>query len=44
MEICYTTQGIKPGLCNKLERWDWMGGRREVQERRDICIPMANSY
>ena len=30
-------------LCDNLEDWDGMGGEREVQEGRDICIPMADS-
>ena len=29
-------------LCDNLEDWDGMGGEREVQEGRDICIPMAD--
>ena len=34
---------IKRGLCISLEGWDGEGGWREVQKRRRICIPMANS-
>jgi len=30
-------------LCDKLERWDGAGGGKEVQERGDICTPMADS-
>ena len=30
-------------LCDNIERWDGVGGRREVQEGRDTCIPMADS-
>ena len=30
-------------LCDKLEGWDGVEGRREVQEGRDVCIPMADS-
>ena len=26
-----------------LDGWDGVGGRREVQEGGDICIPMADS-
>ena len=33
---------IKPELCNQ-EGWEGVGGRREVQERRDICIPVSDS-
>ena len=29
-------------LCDNLEAWDGVGGRREVQEGGDICIPMAD--
>lgn len=31
---------LKLVLCDKLERWDRMGGGREVQKERDICPPM----
>ena len=30
-------------LCDNLERWDRMGGGREVQKEGDICIPTADS-
>ena len=30
-------------LCDNVEGWDGVGGGREVQEARDICIPMADS-
>ena len=30
-------------LCNNLQRWDGVGGRREGQEEGDICIPMVDS-
>ena len=29
-------------LCDSLVRWDGVGGRKEVQEGGDICIPMAD--
>ena len=29
-------------FCDNLEEWDEEGGGREVQEGRDICIPMAD--
>ena len=32
-----------PGLCDKLEGWERLGGGREVQERGDICIPTTDS-
>ena len=34
---------LKLGLCKNLEQWDGDGGERETQERRDICIPKADS-
>ena len=34
---------LKQGLCNNLEGWDGEGDGREVQEGRDICIPVADS-
>ena len=30
-------------LCDNLEGWDGMGGRREVQEGGDTCKPVADS-
>ena len=30
-------------LCDNLERWDGVGGWKEVQEGGDICIHMADS-
>ena len=30
-------------LCDNLEGWDGVGAGREVEEGRDICIPMADS-
>ena len=34
---------FKQGLCINLERWDGEGEGKDVQEGRDICIPMADS-
>ena len=34
---------FNPVLCDNLEGWDGMGGRREVQEGGGICILMADS-
>ena len=31
-------------FCDNLEVWDGMGGGKEVQEGRDICISMADSW
>ena len=36
-------QGTQTGVCNNLERWDGEGGGREVQEGRNIGIPVADS-
>ena len=30
-------------LSDNLDRWDGVGGGREVQDRGDICMPMPNS-
>ena len=30
-------------LCDNLEGWDWVGDGREVQDGRDICMPVADS-
>ena len=34
---------LKLGLCNNLMCWERVRGGRKVQERGDICTPMANS-
>ena len=34
---------LKQGLCINLEGWDGERDGREVQNGRDICIPMADS-
>ena len=34
---------LKQGLCINLEGWDGAGDGREVQNRRDICTPIADS-
>ena len=39
----YKVGNPKLVLCDNLERWDGEGGGREVQEGRDICMPMADS-
>jgi len=36
-------QGIQKGLYINLEGWDREGHGREVPNRGDICIPMADS-
>ena len=30
-------------FCDNLEGWDGLGVGKEVQERGDVCIPMADS-
>ena len=32
-----------PVFCDNLEKWDAVGGRREVQEGGNMCILMADS-
>ena len=34
---------LKQGLCTNLEGWDGEGDARDIQERGDIYIPMAES-
>ena len=43
MGICCMTQELKQGLCDNLEGWDGEGDGREVQDRGDIGVPMADS-
>ena len=40
--ICCMTQGTQPGARDNLERWDGVGGGREVKEGGDIWIPVAD--
>ena len=42
-EFAACIRELKRGLCNNLEGWDWEGDGREVQEGRNIRIPMADS-
>ena len=42
-EFAVWLRKLKQGLCIKLETWVCGGDGREVQKRRDICIPMADS-
>ena len=30
-------------LCESLQEWDGVGGGRQIQEKGDICILMADS-
>ena len=39
----YAARSTNPVLCDKLERWDGVGGGREIQEGRGICMPSADS-
>ena len=42
-EFAVWLRELKQGLCINLERWYGEGNGREVQERGDIYIPMADS-
>ena len=42
-EFAVWLRKLKLGLCINLEGWDVEGDKREVQNRGDICIPMADS-
>ena len=39
-EFALCLRKLKQGLCINLERWDRAGDGREVQNGRDICVPM----
>ena len=32
------SQGAQTQCCDNLEGWDGVGGGREGQERRDVCV------
>lgn len=36
------TQGTQPGAHDNPERWDGVGGGREVKEGGDLWIPVAD--
>ena len=42
-EFAVWLRKLKLGLCINLEGWDVEGDEREVQNRGDIFIPMADS-
>ena len=42
-EFAVWLRKLKQGLCINLEAWNGKGDGREVQNRRDICIPKADS-
>ena len=42
-EFAVWRRELKPGLCDNLEEWDGVGAGTKVQERGDICIPMADT-
>ena len=42
-EFVVRLRELKLGLCNNLEGWDWEGCWRDVQVRRDMDKPMADS-
>ena len=42
-EFAVWLRKLKQGLYIKLEGWDGEGDGKEVKERGDICIPVADS-
>ena len=42
--LLYDSVNTNPMLCDHLEGWDGVGGRRGVQEGEDLCVSMADSY
>ena len=42
MGICSMTQGAQTGVLSQPREVGW--GGRDIQEGRDTCIPMADSY
>ena len=43
-EFALWLRELKQGLCDNLEGWDGEGDGREVPERGDMGVPMADSY
>ena len=41
--LLYDTRNSNLMFCDNLERWNGVGGGREVQEGGDSCIPKADS-
>ena len=43
MGICCMAHGDQLMLCDSLEGWDGVGTGKEIQEGRDVCLPVADS-
>ena len=41
--LLYDAESSSQVLCDNLEEWDGVGGRREVQEGGDTRVPMTDS-
>ena len=44
LQMGSSVPSFKPGLCDNLDGWEGVGGGREIQERRAICILMTDAY
>ena len=41
--LCSVVRELRLVLCDNLEGWDGVGGRKEIQERGNTCIPMGGA-
>ena len=43
LNLHYDAGSSNPVLCDNIEEWDWVGGKREVEKGGYLHIPMADS-
>ena len=43
LNLHYDAGSSNPVLCDNVEEWDWVGGKREVEKGGYLYIPMADS-
>ena len=44
LNLLYDAGSSNPVLCDNLDKWDWVEGKREVEKGGYLYIPMADSY
>ena len=44
LNLLYDAGNSKPVLCDNLDKWDWVEGKREVEKGGYLYRPMADSY
>ena len=44
LNLLYDAGSSNPVLCDNLDKWGWVEGKREVEKGGYLYIPMADSY